>query len=88
MNDIIQAASNFAAQNLNYILSGIGLFVVSAIMAMPEHPTPGFRWIGQDNWTWARDTLQTMVPVKRPITHNPNPFPAQPETERTVNNGA
>ncbi|HEX5426668.1 MAG TPA: hypothetical protein VFW94_24360 [Candidatus Acidoferrales bacterium] len=73
MNEVSQAASHFIAENFNYILSGIGLLLAAAVMSMPDNIPNNL----QDLWTWARETLQTAIPVKRPINHNPQP-PADP----------
>lgn len=66
MHELGQAAAHFAAQHLNYVLDVLGLLAVAAVMAMPDKIPASL----QDVWTWARETLQTAIPVKRPMQHN------------------
>ena len=69
MQEFEQVAAHFAAQNFKLILGGLGLLAGAAVMAMPEKIPANL----QDLWTWTRETLQTAIPAKRPMTHNSSP---------------
>ena len=68
MNAALQQALasiiNAIMQHWQAVDAGGGVLLASAITNMPLAPPPGFRWIGQDNWTWGRDTLQAVIPVR------------------------
>ena len=61
--------------------AGLGALVMATILSMPEKiPSRLQEW-----WTWMRDSLQSAVPNRRPVSHSeslvavhPQPSPPAP----------
>jgi hypothetical protein len=51
----------YLGQHINYILGGIGIFVVGAINSAPPARPKSL----DDMWSWMRDAAQTSLPVNR-----------------------
>lgn len=82
LQPVVVAAQHSIIQNLGYIEAGFGLLIYSAIHTMPPEPPKGLKWIGTENWTWLRDTLQTAIPVRQSPSH-PIP-PVAPATKEKL----
>jgi hypothetical protein len=73
MNDFLRTIGQHIIANAGtYWVAGLGI-LIAAGKCMPVNFPKSF----QDLWTWARETIQTVIPVPRTTPTQPVTNPAQ-----------
>lgn len=73
MNDFLHVITQHMASHGEVYLAAIFGFLIAAGKCMPVNFPKSF----QELWTWARETIQTVIPVPRSTPTQPVVNPAQ-----------